>query len=172
MKRLGLGLMIASLALLVAGQAMASSGTAVWSFAGTGPPYGGGTYQLTVENHADSTNPIVGMIVSAPSVSLYDAESFPQPTGWTGENWPFFGLYFDGAGYEINPGEELPGFLLGVTFSSPQDPLPSPQVTFLYDGEGQVAGNVTPVPEPATLLLIGVGLIAIAGYAAKKRTRV
>jgi hypothetical protein len=58
-------------------------------------------------------------------------------------------------------------FTAGATF---EDNTTTPSGTLLYsrDGNGQSL-NVTPVPEPSTIALFGLGLLGLAGAARRKR---
>jgi hypothetical protein len=70
-------------------------------------------------------------------------------------------------------------FAVAVAFRN--EPIPDPVPNQFYDVNWVIPGADasglqthpnTNTPEPATLLLIGIGLIAIAGYAAKKKKEV
>jgi hypothetical protein len=175
MKRLGLALMIASLALLVAGQAMATLYGST-SFTFTAP----NIYELTIENTGDPTDTdaesIQSFTATVQGTASYTAISAGQD--WQAIFIPGLGMAFyrsdpTVAGSMIDPGEDpLGGFIFSIS-PNPADPTDpaAPWVNLTGDTGGGVAGHSNPVPEPATLLLIGVGLIAIAGYAAQKRTR-
>jgi hypothetical protein len=84
--------------------------------------------------------------------------------------------------FGIAPGSSLSGFEVSVTFTdsfiNSGDPIPQTQpysVTWdTLDGprtQDNTTDNTTHTPEPATLLLIGSGLIFIAGYAAKRKRK-
>jgi hypothetical protein len=43
------------------------------------------------------------------------------------------------------------------------------QVGLIFDGPGNAEVTMTPVPEPSTFVLLGVGAISLLGYAWRKR---
>jgi hypothetical protein len=173
MKRLGLALMVVALAFLMVGQATASF--LAYDFTeDPATPEDDGTYNFTGFN-TDDTMSISGMVVyfSNPvDLSPVNEPVITSPTGWSGMFFsPLAAAWYMTGSDAIGPESALGGFLAKVQFvGGMPDPVPSFSYTLTYEGgAGQVQGNTRPIPEPATLLLIGVGLVAIAGYAAKKK---
>jgi hypothetical protein len=197
MKRLGLGLMIASLALLVAGQAMAlpifSAEIEITQESITvDGPLGDG---LTYHTRIDYTITNLGTQVDDGSIwyvsmsfednqygqsvafDRYKTIQVPGGPAWDGSldaedydgwlvfepdssvvHWGFFGGAIPGDG-----GVGI--FSVATQFDGPIPVNMSQEVSVQFTEHfGSYQGTAS-TPEPTTLLLIGGGLIAIAGYA-------
>ena len=101
-------------------------------------------------------------------------ETIATPLGWMaapiGQNQMEFTLDPDNFG--IEPDASLGGFEVAVEFIDASDPVPRTQPYSVSWDTGGSQSAQTHTPEPATLLLLGGGLIAIAaGYAKRKRKR-
>jgi len=92
----------------------------------------------------------------------------------TDEWYPFFGgglgfvQWTADFGYEVLPGETLGGF----GFLSPYAPAQTTMFLTTDDfdlTEFSVTGDAPAIPEPATLLLVSMGLCGLAGVKARKR---
>lgn len=127
--------------------------------------------ELDVTNVNDGTGDwLVGMNLSGFGETKSELESslsnFSLPTGWT------VGV-FDG---ELNFGA-TPGYQFTPNDSSSFDFLMDKNyqnlVALGYTGDGEsynpISVNVSNVPEPATMLLFGTGLLGLAGVARRKK---
>lgn len=61
-------------------------------------------------------------------------------------------------------GKTYPGFLMGLFTSSALI-----GGTSTTDGSFVASGSITPVPEPSTFVLLGLGALALAGFSIKRR---
>lgn len=191
MKRLSLILTITVFAFLAIGQATAiiiyeSSVTA--SFSSEGAPIGyHGIYTFEVFNEASGTDEEgngpgnLWWFTTFFSDDVFGAtmSTFPAPIGWAVIPIELNQMRFtiSPTQFGVAPGASLGGFNVAVQFLYPEDPVPQ-DLDYAVSWSSMTAGSAQSgktsppghTPEPATLLLIGGGLIAIAaGYIKKKK---
>ena len=170
-RRLGIGVWLLALTFSFSADASATS----LSF--TTEDLGGGIFQynLVLEN-ANGPEPISGLnILHAFTVfGLGPASVIMAPQNIGGNpaaDWSFFAplppLVDELNFFSLNPAADIPigGSLEGFRFQSMTNPL---TISFIqYDVIGGLSG--TQIPEPATILLLGTGLMCVAAKARRRR---
>jgi len=122
------------------------------------------TYSYEIVNDQNSPD-YVGIFDLFPAVSVFNVSS---PTGWdymVAANWvEWYSTWYT---YDIAPGNSLSGFSL-------QSYGPPGNITYdagawgaTYPDDYAFGNTVGPVPEPATLLLIGGGLAGLVAFRRK-----
>jgi hypothetical protein len=185
MKKLGLVLMIATFMVLMIGQARASPVNILQQFTPGNIVHNGvsyqGKYDYWVTNNGN-TGILFQVIIWYKNADInYDTgvitfatTELPNPTAWNNNdvnmdnyklsanwvNWGFTGLL---------PGE-TGHFAVAVNFA---DGIPSVIPHQRFDSNSTVGGfsGQTHTPEPSTLLLLGFGLITVAGYTTIRKRR-
>jgi len=150
-----------------------------------------GMFEYGVKNWAPSAASISRFEVK---FDLFDATFNPTgrflvetailgtPTGWTssvnsgtGGELRIYAVASPGS--EILPGQTLSGFLVDFVLVNPptynlNDYIQAYDVYENVDKTGDSdKGFTTPVPEPTTLLLLGTGILAVAGFARRRAKR-
>jgi hypothetical protein len=183
MKRLGLALMMASLVFLLVGQATATiiteSSMEIEILSGSINPGEVVTLGYTLLNEAYSDNPpediypIYSLVLDYTDTNIFasiDPTSIQAPVGWGFMLWgPYmvWNMTMDPQTYGAQAGVPLSGFEVSVTLGpNAANPLGHPYQVMWDNPNGfnPQGGGMASTPEPTTLLLIGGGLIAIAGY--------
>lgn len=134
-------------------------------------PVGGNfEYDFTLSN--DLGTDIFELFLNVP-LPVNSLLSFSSPTGWGdgfGGDQPFYGPVLSNTsfvewwvelGSELGNGMSLSGFDF-VSSSQVSD-----SIAFSVNADPSIGGNAVPVPEPATLLLVGGGLIGLIGFRRK-----
>lgn len=130
-----------------------------------------GTVFLTskvLDGVTDTTN------VLASSTFSFDSNDTAYTTDTTAGYFAFASTGHDGFDFEILGNEPgYIGFDLHITKLTAAGTTPAPISNFVKIGQSGMAGSedfliAAPVPEPASLILFGIGLVGLAGVGRKK----
>ena len=119
-----------------------------------GTPYSVDTTVTTLTAYVDNAFAPGGIIDGPKHGVLNSAGGYPDPSMYPAiENWIQFELLLDIGGFGFNP-TQWQSYLEGIASGDVVVAFGSP---------------TSPVPEPATMLLLGSGLLGLAGYGRRKK---
>jgi len=123
---------------------------------------GSGSYNFT---RNDGSVDLAGMFTSLPVAGFWDYLGLPINLNQT----VFLALTDSNNNGVLGAPATITNF--GAFFNPPSTPANSAPSNFFVSNDGSVTFALAPIPEPSTLILMGLGLIGVASAARRKLTK-
>jgi hypothetical protein len=149
-----------------------------WSLSEAGDTFGG---HWTLQTETATLDRLA--INGAPGNTVFDVDEPYVGTAGSARGWTFEEVSSSG----FDPATSIEATYIDAVALSGDAPVgdlyrlldidfvggdmgPDAQITFIADTDNlRFAGDITPVPEPSSMLLLGVSLLSLAGFARRRR---